>query len=78
MGMADNNRKYELQEAIADIESALNSRATSHTSDGQSTSWDHDSMRKRLVELKNELDAIDGRQSRPLTYTIKLNGGGNE
>ena len=76
--MADNNRKYELQEAITDIESALNSGATSHTSDGQSTSWDHDSLRQRLVDLKNELADLEGKQARPYWYTIKLNGGGNE
>lgn len=76
--MADNNKKFELQQAIADIETALNAGATSHTSDGQSTTWDQTSLRLRLVELQNQLDGLDGRQSRPLTYTIRLNGGGNE
>ncbi len=76
--MADNNKRFELQQAIADIETALNAGATSHTSDGQSTTWDQTSLRIRLVELQNQLDGLDGRQSRPLTYTIRLNGGGNE
>ncbi len=76
--MADNNKKFELQQAIADIETALNAGATSHTSDGQSTTWDQTSLRIRLVELQNQLEGLDGKQSRPLTYTIRLNGGGNE
>tara|TARA_R110002020_G_scaffold327424_1_gene543383 strand:- start:335 stop:565 length:231 start_codon:yes stop_codon:yes gene_type:complete len=76
--MADNNKKFELQQAIADIETALNAGATSHTSDGQSTTWDQTSLRIRLVELQNQLEGLNGKQSRPLTYTIRLNGGGNE
>ena len=76
--MADNNKKFELQQAIADIETALNAGATSHTSDGQSTTWDQASLRIRLVELQNQLEGLNGKQSRPLTYTIRLNGGGNE
>lgn len=76
--MADNNKKFELQQAIADIETALNAGATSHTSDGQSTTWDQTSLRIRLVELQNQLEGLNGKQSRPLTYTIRLNGSGNE
>jgi hypothetical protein len=73
------NRKDELELAIADINAALNSGATSHSSDGQSTSWDQDALRRRLIELQDELDGINGKpSSRPFFYTVNLNTGGNE
>jgi hypothetical protein len=73
------NKKDEIELAIADIKSALNSGATSHSSDGQSTSWDQDALRRRLVELENELDEINGNPpSRPFFYSINLNTGGAE
>ena len=76
--MCDPVKIAELEAAIADIEAALNAGATSHSSDGQSTTWDQDALNRRLVSLKNELAACTGGQSRPFFYTIRMNGGGNE
>jgi hypothetical protein len=61
-------------QAINDLNSLLNSATTSHSVDGQSTSFDQNQARRRLQDLMNQLDRIDGKPPRkPLAYTINLN-----
>lgn len=43
-----------LAEQIAQLESQLLAGATGNTTDGQSTSWDLDQVRRRLRELREQ------------------------
>lgn len=59
---------------IANIEAILNSGTSSVSVDGMSTSLNHDSLRKRLAELRQLDDATQQSGSvRPRNATIKLN-----
>lgn len=56
--MADNS------EQISELEAARNSGISSTSIDGNSTSFDHDLIRRALVELKNQDDNSRKRRSR--------------
>jgi hypothetical protein len=65
----------DLQNRITELESLIDSGATSITQDGQTVAFDVTSARKRLRELKNELEkANDGPKRRPRIFTIDLRG----
>jgi hypothetical protein len=69
-------RREELQGQIETLERILNSGASSVSEDGQSTTFDLDSVRDRLLDLKTELNRIDGRRApRPMMGQINLSGG---
>ena len=70
--------RSEIIESIANLESLIDSAATSHSVDGQSTTFDLNQARRRLIDLQNQLDVIDGTpKRRPSFYTINLSGGGH-
>ena len=59
---------------IAQIETILNSGTRSVSVDGMSTAYDHDSLRKRLAELRALDDStLAAGKARPKNATIKLN-----
>jgi hypothetical protein len=64
--MADNS------ERIRQIRDLLASGVTSVTTDGQTTSFDHDSLRTELRQLIAEDDSEQGR--RPIASSIYLGG----
>ena len=65
----------ELKEQIENLEAILNSGATETLRDGHMVKFDHDSIRKRIVELKAELAALTGKTvTKRLFYGMNLNG----
>ena len=69
-------RADEIEQAIADINSALDSGATSHSSDGQSTTFDQGALLRRKQALQDELDTLRGNPpTRPISYNIDMSGG---
>lgn len=68
--------REELTEQIATLERILNSGATSVTEDGQTTAFDHDAIRHRLMSLRSRLNKLDGKRSpRPMMGQIDLSRG---
>lgn len=58
---------------IAALEAILNSGASSVSTDGLSTSYDLDSVRKRLAELQAQDDAsVNAGKARPRIARIRL------
>lgn len=69
-------RREQLREQIETLERILNSGATSVSEDGQSTTFDLDSVRDRLLDLRTELNRVEGRRApRPLMGQIDLSRG---
>ena len=62
--MADNSAE------IAEIEAILNSGASSITIDGNTTRWDLNALRKRLVDLK-ATDDNSNKRNRLLTINLR-------
>ena len=65
----------ELKEQIENLEAILNSGATETLRDGHMVKFDHESIRKRIGELKAELAALTGKEpAKRLFYGMNLNG----
>ena len=65
----------ELITAKEDLESLLNSGATTITVDGVVTSFDHESARKRIREIDEQIRRKQNkRPSRPIARTINMKG----
>ncbi len=65
--------KAELKLAIDNLETVLNSGASTISVDGETTVFDLDSARSRLRDLQAELRALEGRPARrPLFNRINL------
>ena len=63
--------RSEIIESIANLESLIDSAATSHSVDGQSTTFDLNQALRRLIDLPIQLDVIDGSpKRRPSSYSI--------
>lgn len=68
-------RREDLDRDIANLEAILNASATSVSEDGQTTSFDLDQARARLVELRSERARLAGKkEARPLFGVIDLSG----
>lgn len=63
----------EIQTEINNLRAILDSGATSYAQDGESTTFDHASIRRRITELDNELARITGtRPKRPRIFGVNM------
>ena len=67
--------EQQIRDAIDNLEAILDSGATETLRDGHMVKFDHDSARRRVTDLKNELaDMCGNTRTNRIFYGLNLNG----